>query len=1159
MKKLRRGIVLSLSILIAAGAFGMELLAQNVDSNSELLTSTDITNQLHEKKVMPLYALLSTLEQHYDVTFLYKNEVVKNTLVNTAKIQIGETAGQQLSQLLDELGLTFSRVDEQTYVILQKSANLSEAATLLQEQVSGQVTAAGTGESLPGVNLVVKGTTTGTSTDSEGQYELGVPSLQDTLVFSYIGYVDQEVPINGRTEIDVALQYEIAALDELVVVGYGSQKKINLTGSVTQVSGQELENRVMTSPIEALQGKVAGMNISATDAGGRPGASKSFNIRGRGSLSGQSNAYVLVDGVQQDLDSVNPNDIEEITVLKDAAAAAIYGASAPFGVVLITTKKGSNTGEMEVSYSVNVGFDAPTNVPDKVNSLDWIKKTNDAAANSGFQQQFSDEVIQRVQQYMQDPENTPGTVPATTQPDRWAHFNGPDAGFQANGNTDLYKEFLKPWSMNQTHNLSLSGGTNSITYYVSGGMFNDKGQMRHGDDFFNRYNLTANAHVNATDWLDFDVNTRFRNGHSDRPMRYGNGGSWFFDIARRYPTIPVRDPNGHFLSRPINLSANGGRSVNDDNMYLGSIKAILNPLEGWEINTDFSARMNTSEWRGHKKQIVEYFVDGKSSYPVDQTVPTAFETSKSQNVYRTIDLYTSYELGAERHYLKGLVGFQSETSHFSSIWVRKTNLVSDLVPSISTATGDLQADENKHDWATKGFFMRLNYNFDEKYLIELNGRYDGSSRFAEGDRWGFFPSISVGYNIAGEPFWDSLRDKINQLKLRASYGSLGNHDVANYLYLPNMGINTRLAWVMGNERPNYVTPANLISNDLTWETINTLNFGLDMEMLQNRLSFTIDWFQRETVDMFGPAETLPAVLGTSPPQQNNANLQTQGFEVSLGWVDHIGQVQYSVGARLSDHQTTVTKYKNDTGFIHDFYSGQKLGEIWGYTTAGLYQSDEEAQNDPDDQSFIFNRWTAGDVNYKDINGDGVVNNGNQTLENHGDLSIIGNNTPRFQYGFDLGFQWKGIDFSMLLQGVAKRDLWLNGIMFWGFSTGVPSRNGTVLEQQMDYWAEDNKDGYFPKPYMNTSQIVKNRQTQTRYLQNGAYLRLKNVQLGYSLPQSFLSKLNIKNMRVYFTGENLAIFSPIFSSFDPEAIGGIDGEGQIYPLAKTLAIGFNVNI
>ena len=457
-----------------------------------------------------------------------------------------------------------------------------------------------------------------------------------------------------------------------------------------------------------------------------------------------------------------------------------------------------------------------------------------------------------------------------------------------------------------------------------------------------------------------------------------------------------------------------------------------------------------------------------------------------------------------------------------------------------------------------GTFIRANYNYKEKYLIEFNARYDGSSKFQRGDRFGFFPSVSVGYNIARENFW-TIEHIVNSLKLRASYGSLGNQNVGDYLYLSTVNVGNNYGYLIDGVRPNYLDAPGLVSRNLTWETVSTIDVGVDASFLSNQLNLSFDWYRRTTTDMFGPANALPAVLGASVPQENNADLRTSGFELNLGWRDQIGKdFSYNVNLVLSDYVSKVTTYNNPTKILSTYYEGQTIGEIWGYKTAGIIQSEEQLKKIPD-QSYIYGNWTIGDVEYKDLNNDGKIDKGKNTKDDHGDLAVIGNTTPRFSYGISLGAQWKGFDLNIFLQGVGKRDFCPptggnSGVFFWGFTGGFGSN---MYEETSDFWTPENSGAYYPKPY-NSSEVYKNQQAQTRYLQNAAYLRLKNFQLGYTIPQIIMSKIGLERIRMFISGENLFTITSLQKNFDPELLNGSWGAGKVYPLSKTFSFGFNVD-
>jgi TonB-linked SusC/RagA family outer membrane protein len=512
-----------------------------------------------------------------------------------------------------------------------------------------------------------------------------------------------------------------------------------------------------------------------------------------------------------------------------------------------------------------------------------------------------------------------------------------------------------------------------------------------------------------------------------------------------------------------------------------------------------------------------------------------------------------------------MAGYQQETYNYFNMAADAVYLLSDNVPSINTAVGTKTVSDGLGHWATQSVFGRLNYDFNEKYLLEANVRADGSSRFEPGKQWGTFPSVSAGWVASKEKFFP-LQDHINLFKLRASYGSLGNQNVANYLYIPTLGIN-QSSFLFGGDRLWTVTPPNLSSVNLTWEKVNTLDYGVDIGLLKNRLFATFDWYESHTTDLVGPGVALPALLGTAVPKENSGEVRTRGFELELKWRDHVGEFYYEVGATLANNKSVVTQYNNPNSVLSTYYVGQVLGELWGYKTAGLFQTTDEVTNWVN-QSYIYSgRWNPGDLKYIDINKSGAIDIGSNTLADHGDKVIIGNQLPQYLYGFNAGASWKGFDFSVFFQGVAKQTLWLaelyNGAVFRGPANGP--LHAMVYTQHLDYWRDAtsplgaNPNAYFAKPYsVYDGDNSKNYGNPTdRFTPSGAYLRMKNIQLGYTIPKSLVNKLRIANVKVYVSAENMLTISK-FKLLDPEQTGGRNGDGRTYPLSKSVSFGLNVN-
>ena len=1010
---------------------------------------------------------------------------------------------------------------------------------------SGKVTGSN-GKELPGVSVMIKGSVSGTFTNDAGVFSIGTLNNADTLIFSTVGYQSLSRLANVGTFLTINMTPSEGSMEEVIVVGYGTQKRVNLTGAVAQVNGKVLSNRSLTNIGQGLQGVVGNLNIETTGDPGGPGTAARFNIRGQTSLNGGEPFYV-VDGIPANsINNINPADVESITILKDAASAAIYGARAAYGVILVTTKKGKKGEKVAVNYNNMASFSTPTRLPEMANSLQFAETYNASAANSGVSSPFGPDALERIKQYMADPGSIPVTIPNPGDPNFWDWNN-------ANANVDWFKEFIKPWSFNQKHDLSVSGGGPSTTYYMSLGYLGQGGQLRYGDDKFDRMNVTSNVHTEPLKWLRLDLRMRYTRSVSDRPFPYSDlAGNWFHLAGTRQPIWPVKNPDGQYSQISTIPYFTSGRSIGNSNDLWLTGATEIEPVKNWKINMDYTWNTLSGGGSDHDAFVYAYAVDG-SKYNIAHA-QNAISKNSTFNEYTSFNLYSTYENDFGKHYLKVLVGQQAELSRFNTLYGSRLNLITDAIPTMGVATGTQSASEALSHWATAGTFGRLTYNFDEKYLFEVNARYDGTSKFPEHNRFGLFPSVSAGYNIAKENFWP-LKDVFSEFKLRGSYGSLGNQSVPNYLYLASVPIYSNLGYIFSSQRPNYLGSPGLVSSDLTWEIAKTLDFGLDATLLDNRLNFSFDWYTRKTLDMFGPAEALPSTLGAAIPQMNNADLATKGIELAISWRDRFSNgLAYNVSLVLSDNKTRISRYNNPTKLLSTYYEGFMVGEIWGLGSEGLIQTQKQLDEMPD-QSILYGQWNLGDLLYKDIDGDNKITVGTNTLDDHGDLQLSGNTSPRYSFGVNAGFNWKGFDFNMFWQGIAKRDVWLNGTLFYGLLGGYGS---AVWKNTMDYWTPENTGAYWPRPYY-TGEINKNRYPSSDYLQNAAYLRLKNVQLGYSIPPAVLSAIKIHQVRIFITGENLLTFTGINKNFDPEVIGGGWGSGKMYPLMKTLTAGLNIGL
>ncbi|TDU43045.1 TonB-linked SusC/RagA family outer membrane protein [Gelidibacter sediminis] len=1013
-----------------------------------------------------------------------------------------------------------------------------------QITVTGTVTDATNGGPIPGVNIMEKGTTNGVVSDFDGNYSIKVNS-NATLQFSYVGYAPQLIPVEGRQSIDVVMTEQSEGLNEVIVVGYGTQKKGNLTGAISTIDAEVLEDRPVSNVMQAIQGSAPGLQLSVGNAGGEPGANMNINIRGVGNLQGTGSPLVIVDDIPLNdpsgLNNINPNDIESISVLKDAASSAIYGARAAFGVILVKTKTGAGVSGHEVTYSNNFIYSSPTSIPEMMNSLEFANYFNLAATNGGGAPIFSEAVLERIKAYIADPVNTPVTV-ANPNGTQWQQYTG------SNANTDWFDVMYKSSVMRQQHNLSFSGNEKKVNYNVSGSFFDAPGIMNFGDDEYQRYTLNSKISSKMNDWFTVNANVRMAREDLDRPSY--DPGLYLHNIARRWPTNGVVMPNGSYSDgSEIPFLLDGGRRMSKEYNTNASMDLIFEPIQDLKIKTSLYYQRATNAITSHTARVSVTEPDGQERY-IQQN--NGFLRYAYENNYISPNVVVSYEKSFnDTHNFSGLLGFQQENTEYNSVTASRNDLITDNVPSISTAVGEDNVNDSAGSYSTQGYFGRLTYNYKEKYLFEVNGRYDASSRFAADSRWDFFPSVSVGYNMAKEDFWPM--EKVSMFKFRYSTGSIGNQDVANYLYISRMPIRTNLWWIGNSGRPNYTLTPGIISPNITWETVKTDNYGLDVAAFNNRLQSSFEYFVRSTDNMFGPAERLPAVLGTSAPQANNASIETKGFEFSLQWKDAIGEVKYNVGVILSDAMTTVTNYRNPNNLLNTYREGQKLGEIWGFETIGLYQNQDQIDNGADQSTMYGGVWFPGDVQYRDLNGDGHIDWGDSTSDNPGDLSVIGNSTPRYSYSINVGLNFKGFDFSMFWQGIGKRDVWAGGPYTFGAVGNQWQSAG--FREHLDYWSEDNPGAFLPRPTFRSA--WRNQEVQTRYLQNGAYLRLKNATIGYNFPTTFLENLKLKKLRLFVTGENLLTITEMSSIYDPEATGGRWGNGKIYPLQKSFSLGLNV--
>ena len=1043
-------------------------------------------------------------------------------------------------------------------------------------KVSGTVIDA-TGLPVIGASVVEKGSSNnGTITDLDGNFTLSVASGA-VLEISFIGFQSQEIQTTPGQHVSVTLKEDSEMLEEVVVVGFGTQKKVNLTGSVSVVTSEEIAQRPVTNVTQALQGVVPGLQISQTN--GSLENTPSINVRGTTTI-GQGTSgdpLVLIDGMEGDLNTINPQDIASISVLKDAAASSIYGSRAPFGVILITTKSGTTEGKTSVNYNNSFRWGTPVNMNHMMNSVNFASWMNDTFSNGGSGVYFTPERMDQIVAYHNAAPYGPGqritedgtilySIAPNTSNGQWldGYANGID-------DVDWYDAIYKKWTFSQEHNFSVNGGTKKLNYYASFNYLSQGGFMNLGDG-------TAKIGSEITEWLRFNYTMRFTREDYKRPANLTD--NLYNDMARQgWPVLPLYDRNGYYFSAPspaLGLAEAGTDKKQTDDMY-HQISFQIEPIKNWITHIDFNYHINSANRHWDKAMLYNHDING-NPYVTDQG-SNVHEDYYKENYYN-FQIYTEYTHSFnEKHNLHVMGGFQAENLKQTQFGLQNNGLMFANKPEVDLTTGldyygnPITPDVNgsRNEWATAGFFARVNYDYQGKYLIEANLRADGTSRFRKGNQWKAFPSVSVGWNIARENFFEPISNIVGTLKLRGSYGSLGNQNTTNwYQTYQTMSVGASDgSWLLNGVKPNTATAPGLVSTALTWETIESYNIGLDWGLFNNRLTGSFDYFVRRTVDMVGPAPELPLVLGIAVPNVNNADMKSYGFELELGWRDRIGKVDYGVKFNLSDAQQKVMRYPNTTGLFSDWYAGKMNGEIWGYTTLGIAKTQEEmdkhlASLPNGGQNALGKKWGAGDIMYADLNGDGKVDGGKGTLSDPGDQTIIGNSTPRYNFGLTLDASWNGFDFSVFFQGVGKRDyapiVGTNGAMFWGITSNLWQSVG--LEDHWDYFRPEghpmgaNIDAYYPRPDLTSN---KNHQVQTRYLQNAAYIRLKNAQIGYTLPQKWTQKLMINRCRIYVSGDNLWTGTKLADMFDPETLAAGDwGSGKTYPLSRVISFGLNVN-
>lgn len=1090
-----------------------------------------------EAQNQSLLEILSSIENQSSITFVYGDNVKRLSKTHSITYH-QEDLNTVLNDLAEQFDITYIKNDTTV------SVSLDEIFQQLKE-VKGTVTDE-SGIPLMGASVMHEGSSNGVTTDFDGNFSISVP-VGSTLIFSYIGMKSSKMVIkDNTTTVDVALKSDQEVLDEVVVIGYGETSRETLIDAVSEVDPKSIEERPVSNAANALQGVSPGLNV--TQSSGKPGSEPRINIRGFTSINGGS-PLIIVDGIEGDINSLNPSDIESISVLKDAGASAIYGARGAFGVVLVTTKK-AKKGNITVDVSNTTAFSSPTINTDfvtdpykAVSLVDEAFRTSVGRSYTGYTEKDYAALLE----VSKDPSKARVIEDIRNGKRQYVHY----------GATDWWDEFFRKTYPSNITNVSVAGGSEKIRTYFSYRNYQATGILKVQDDQYKQYNLRGKIDVEVNDWITFSNNMQYNSAKDTEHggSQYGWRDVWGSLIwVHALPSYMPTNPDGSSLWRTelnnytigdgvyASLLHGKSKQVTRDSEFSNIATLKLNPVSGLNITASYAIRKGTYN-RFQRSTRIPYsiFVEDLNTFGSDKLAEFNNTTS-----YNAFNIYGEYKKQLGDHALTGMVGFNQENYEIKRIEASKQNSISDDLNSLGLATSNAEADGSASEWALQGLFYRLAYDYKKKYLIEFNGRYDGTSRFPEEHRWGFFPSVSAGWIVSNEGFFDGIEETFSLLKLRASYGSLGNQNIGDYAYIPTLNKDIDGGYAMDGSTLGYIESPGLNPNEITWEEVKTLNIGADVGFFNNSLTASVDWFQRNTDGMLTEGATLPSVLGTDSPQENAADLRTRGFEIALAYnktfqVDG-SPLNFFVSGTLSDSETVITRFDNPNNSLLDYYQGMTIGELWGYHVDGLFQSAEEIANHAD-QTRVSNRIMAagglqpGDVRYVDLNGDGVVNEGENTVDDPGDRRIIGNTAPHYLYSFNVGASWKGFDLSVFFQGVGQQEWYPNtdSRIFWAMYNR-PYDTFIRKDLANNIWSPENPDAYFPRMfgYIALSDSDNLGAVNNRYLQDVSYLRVKNLTFGYTVPQKFIEELPFTKVRLYFSGENLFTFTKLTDYIDPEA-------------------------
>lgn len=1115
------------------------------DTKAQDLLNRRISLQAAEQT---LKSVLGQIEKIADVRFLYSSSLgLKDRKVSLNASN--EALEKVLNDLLSPIRLGYEVSGRQIVLRRLKEAKTENAtesipnapavSMLPDKPVSGRVIDQ-QGGGLPGVSIVLKGTQRGTTTNANGNFNITVPDDKAILVFSSIGFIKQEITVGTRNSLNITLDADDLSLNEVVVVGYGTQKKENLTGAVSTIDSKAIENRPVSNVANALQGVASGLVV--TRGTGQPGSEGiGIQIRGATSANGNVEPLVLVDGVTVSsftLQTLNPNDIETISVLKDAAAAAIYGAQAAGGVILITTKKGKS-GKTVFEYSNQIGTDWALNVPERMPLYEEALYANLARQNSGSGPEYNAAELQRIQDgipYVVNPSDTT----------RYIFYN----------QEDLISQVVRKYTPMQTHNLSARGGNEKINYLVSLGYYGKQGTFKVGPDRLDRYNLRINLGAQLTKHLSIDSRIAYTLQRQQSPSVGTDGEGLVYQVYRLRMRYPIFTPEGR-LNGGAGSSANntyallkeGGYNNIDRNFFDGVFTfTAADLIKGLKMRAVLGQQYRVGE-RERFARTVELW--GRFTPIFYLNNPNAYTLTDEITKNTNLQFLADYDITFGKSKIHLLGGYQWEDSRFRAIATTSNSLVSNDQPTLNLGNDLTKSNsETINTYAFQSYFGRFNYNYADKYLFEATVRVDESSRLAPGLRTKMFPSASAGWNMHRENWFAKTLPFFSEFKLRGSWGRLGNAlGIGLYDYLSLLSRGSSLVLGGTEARTSYFSQSVVPSSELSWETIETTNGGLDLGLLQNKLQISADYYVKYNRNMLTPLQ-LPATFGVGTPRINNGELKSWGWEVEAKYRNKIGKnFSYNIGFNVSDNQNRLISYAGrrvlNAGTV-SLLEGYPLNTFWGYANDGYFQTADEVKA----WAFQDSRTGPGDVKFVDQNGDAKLTVGKGSPEDPGDLIYLGTDQPRYVFGVNFGFQWSGFDFSAFVQGVGQRGFLPNAEAIQPLSQSWKQ----PLAIHRDYWTPENPNAAFPRPYL---QGAYRYLPSDKWMMNGQYARLKNIQVGYSIPEKLLKRIHISRARVFFTGQDILTVSRlgIFNNyFNPEMRTGTQND---YPFFGTAAMGLNL--